>query len=216
VFIGHYAVGFASKRFAPRTSLGLLIGAPLLLDLLWPVFLLAGIEHARIDPGNTAFTPVDLYDYPWSHSLAMTVLWSGLAAGLYWIATRYVRGAVAIGGGVLSHWLLDFVTHRADMPLYPGGLKVGLGLWNSVAGTLAVEVTMFVASIWIYVRATEARDRAGSLGFWSFVGLLVLIYTAAVVGPPPPSMTSLAWLGLSTWALLLWPHWFDLHRIERR
>src|SRR5580704_6715491 len=100
------------------------------LDLLWPLFLLAGWEQVRIDPGNTAFTPLDFVSYPYSHSLAMSVVWGILFALLYWGATRYVAGAVVIGFGVVSHWILDFVTHRPDLPLYPGGTaRVGLGLW---------------------------------------------------------------------------------------
>jgi len=73
VFIGHFAVGFAAKRLAPRASLGVLMAAPLFADLLWPIFLIAGIETVRIDPGNTVVTPLDLHDFPWSHSLVTSL-----------------------------------------------------------------------------------------------------------------------------------------------
>src|SRR3954470_3350305 len=112
MFIGHFAVGFASKRAAPDTNLGILMLAPLFLDLLWPIFLLLGIETVRIDPGNTAFTPLDLHDYPWSHSLLMAVVWSLLVGGIVLAAKRSRRGAVVVGLGVFSHWVLDFITHR--------------------------------------------------------------------------------------------------------
>src|SRR5215471_1939382 len=162
MFIGHFAVGFAAKKFAPRTSLVLLLAAPLMADLLWPVFLLLGWEHARIDPGNTRYTPLDLYDYPWSHSLLMLGAGATIFAAIYYAASGYVSGAVAIWIGVVSHWVLDCITHRPDMPLYPGrGPKLGLGLWNSIAGTMVVEIVMLVGAVSLYAVATQARDRIG-------------------------------------------------------
>ncbi len=112
MFIGHFAVGLASKRAAPRASLGVLMAAPNLLDLLWPIFLLLGWEQVRIEPGNTAFTPLDFVSYPISHSLVTACGWGALFALLYWARTRYTRGAVVIGLSVVSHWVLDFITHR--------------------------------------------------------------------------------------------------------
>src|SRR3954470_9288207 len=117
MFIGHFAVGFASKRAAPDTNLGILMLAPLFLDLLWPIFLLLGIESVKIDPGNTAFTPLDLHDYPWTHSLLMAVVWSLLyGAVVFFAGHRDQRGGVVCALGVFSHWVLDFITHRPDMP----------------------------------------------------------------------------------------------------
>jgi membrane-bound metal-dependent hydrolase YbcI (DUF457 family) len=127
MFIGHFAVGFASKRFAPRSNMAVLLAAPLFLDILWPFFLLFGWEQVRIDPGNTRFTPLDLYDYPWSHSLLMSVVWATAFALLYQLIARYWPGTVVIWVGVLSHWFLDWIVHRPDLPLYPGSRKYGLG-----------------------------------------------------------------------------------------
>jgi membrane-bound metal-dependent hydrolase YbcI (DUF457 family) len=148
MFIGHFAVGFASKRVAPKAGLGPLLAAPLLLDLLFPIFLILGWERASIVPGITAMNPLNLEHLPISHSLVTTVGWGVLLGALYWWRTRYVRGAVVIAAGVLSHWVLDFVTHIPDLPLWPGGPKVGLGLWNSIAGTVVVESMMFGAAVW--------------------------------------------------------------------
>ena len=213
MFIGHIAVGFASKRMAPKASLGALMAAPMTLDLLWPLFLVAGWEQVRIDPGNTAFTPLDFVSYPYTHSLAMSTVWAALFALIYWAVTRYIAGAWVIAGGVVSHWILDFVTHRPDLPLYPGGVsRFGLGLWNSVAGTIAMESVMFAAAVWIYASSTKTRDRVGTYGFWVFVAFMIVTYFANAFGSPPPSAEFLAKFSLGIWLIPLWAWWFDRHR----
>ena len=212
MFIGHNAVGFASKSLAPRTSLGLLMAAPMLLDLLWPVFLLLDIEHVRFDAGATAFTKLDFYNYPWTHSLLMAVVWGLLFGGAYWLKTRYKRGAIVLFAGVVSHWVLDFVTHRPDLPLYPGGPKVGLGLWNSVPGTIVVELILFAAGLAFYLRATRARDRIGSIALWALVIFLLLIFAANATSTPPPDWRPIAWVGLSAILIPIWAAWIDRHR----
>ena len=213
MFIGHFAVGFASKRAAPRASLGALMAAPLFLDLLWPIFLVAGVESVRIDPGNTAFTPLDLHDYPWSHSLATSLAWSAVFATAFWAATRYARGAAVLAAGVLSHWVLDFVTHRPDLPLYPGSpTSVGLGLWNSREGTMAVETALFVVGVAIYARTTRAINRRGAFALWSLVLLLGAMYAMTCFGPPPPSATAIKYAGLAAWLFVPWAWWIDRNR----
>jgi hypothetical protein len=217
VFIGHLAVGFASKRLAPRASLGPLVAAPLLLDLVWPIFVLAGIERIHVDPGNTAFTPIAFDSYPWSHSLVTSAGWALLFAGVYYAVTRYALGAAVMAGGVVSHWLLDAASHRPDMPLYPGATSplVGLGLWNSVPGTIAVEGSMFAASVALYVRATRPRDGTGRWALAALVGFLTIVYASNVVGQPPPSASAVAWVSLGTWLFPVWAGWADAHRAVR-
>jgi hypothetical protein len=214
MFIGHYAVGFASKRLAPKASLGILIAAPILLDVLFPAFLIAGWESARIVPAPTPFLRLSLDVYPWSHSLVMAVLWGVLFAAIYWVLTRDRIAAVVIFLGVFSHWVLDFITHRPDMQLVPGGAaRVGLGLWNSVAGTVIVEGLLFVGGVWLYARTTRARDRIGRWAFWGLVAFLALFYVADLASPPPPDFAAFAWVALPLTALLLaWAWWLDRHR----
>jgi len=213
MFLGHFAVGLASKRVAPKASLGALLAAPLLLDLLWPIFLIVGVESVRIDPGNTAVTPLDLHDYPYSHSLVMSLAWSLLYGALYWAVARYRRGALVIAAGVFSHFLFDFVTHRPDLPLHPGSARsIGLGLWNSRAGTLLVELALYFAGVAVYARATRARNRRGAIGFWSFVLVPVLIYLASFFGPPPPSPAVIEYAALTAWLFVVWAWWLDRNR----
>jgi LexA-binding, inner membrane-associated putative hydrolase len=217
MFIGHFAVGFASKRFAPRTNMAVLIAAPLFLDILWPFFLLFGWEHVRIDPGNTRFTPLDLFDYPWSHSLLMSVVWATVFALIYYFVARYWPGTIVVWMGVVSHWVLDWITHRADMPLYPGGPRFGLGLWNSIRGTMVVELAMFAVGVWMYVNTTRARDRIGQYAFIAYVVLLLAAYIGDRFGGPPENvLRDIVWPGIiAEVILLLWPWWFDRHRILR-
>ncbi len=215
MFIGHLAVGFAAKRAAPRAGLGALMAAPILLDLIWPVLVIAGVEVVRVDPGNTAFTPLDFVSYPWSHSLALALVWAALFAGGYWAVTRYTAGAAVIGAGVVSHWVLDFASHRADMPLWPGGPRVGLGLWNSVPATLVVEVLMFAAGLALYLASTRARDRTGALALSGLVAFLSLVYLGNLLGPPPPSGAAVAWVALAQWLWIPWAAWIDRHREPR-
>src|SRR5438270_704934 len=130
MFIGHYAVGLASKEFAPRTSMGALIAAPILLDLLWPIFLLLGWEHVSIAPNNNPFLRLQFDSYPISHGLVAVLGWATLYASVYFGFTRYIAGSIVIWIGVVSHWVMDFIVHRADLPLDARSRLVGLGVWN--------------------------------------------------------------------------------------
>jgi hypothetical protein len=214
MFIGHFALGFAAKRVTPRVPLAALFGAAQLADLLWPVLVAAGVERVRIDPGNTAFTPLDFISYPYSHSLVLLAVW-GLVFGVaYRVASgRNGRALIVLALLVISHWVLDWITHRPDMPLSLDGPKAGLGLWNSIAATLIVELAMFGAGVWIYARATRPRD---AIGRWSFVAIIVVllaVYGLNLIGGPPPSVAAICIAGLAGGALLLvWSWWIDRHR----
>ena len=213
MFIGHFAVGLGAKRFAPQSSLAVLLAAPLFSDMLWPIFLLMGWEHVRIAPGDTKFTPLDLYDYPWSHSLLMTAVWATVFAVGYWSFTRYRVGAVVVWIGVFSHWILDWISHRPDMPLYPGGPSVGLGLWNSIPGTMVVEIAMYALGIGLYVSVTRARDRVGRYAFYAYVCLLLVLYIGDRFSPPPDNVPEIIWSGIIAEIILIpWAWWFDHHR----
>ena len=216
MFIGHTAAALAAKSIAPRASLGLLIGAAFFLDLLWPFFLLAGIERLRIAPGDTAFTPIAFDHYPWSHSLLMVVVWGALLAVISRAGRTDRWTGIVIFLTVASHWVLDFVTHRPDLPLWPGeSPKFGLGLWNSVAGTLIVEAALLGASVAIYVRASRANDRRGRLALWSLVGLQTAIWISGPFSTPPPGAVAVALVGLALWLFPFWGAWIDRHRSVR-
>jgi hypothetical protein len=213
MYLGHYAIGLAAKKAAPNISLGTLFLAVQWSDLLWPILVLLGVEHVRIDPGNTPVAPLDLYDYPLSHSLVMTAVWGVVFAVIYYLRMKSMKGALILSLCVLSHWVLDFITHRPDMPISPGlSIHVGLGLWFSILGTVLVEGTMFFIGTIVYARTTIAVDRTGKYAFWGLIGFFVLTWIGNMVGPPPPSVNALGIVGLFSWLIVAWGYWIDRHR----
>ena len=213
MFIGHAAVGFASKAIVPRASLGVLLAAPFLLDILWPIFILTGLESARIEPGNTAFTPLAFDSYPWSHSLLMAILWGALFGFIVYVVSRSAAFGAVVALATVSHWICDAVVHRPDLPLTPGGMIfVGMGLWNSKAATLAVELPLFALGVWLYVRTTRPKDALGRWALAALVAFFLVAYAGAAFGPPPPSITAVAWGTLALVLLIPWAVWVDRHR----
>ena len=214
MFIGHFAVAFAAKRAAPSVSLGTLFFACEWVDLVWPLFLLAGLERVEIQPGVTAFTPLNFVYYPWTHSLVMGAVWAAAFGVLYLSIRKSSRAALLLAAVVLSHWFLDLVAHRPDLPLAPGSdTRLGLGLWNSISATLFVEVSLFVAAVLFYVSRTRALDRVGRWGLWGLLAFLLVAYVGAAFGPPPPSVEAISWAGLIGGALTgFLGYWVDRHR----
>jgi hypothetical protein len=213
VFIGHFAVAFAAKRAAPRTSLAVNFVAAQFADLLWPIFLLLGWERVRIVPAGGPFLTLQFTYYPWSHSLEMLVFWAVAFGIVYYAASGYARGAAVVPLLVISHWVLDLIAHRPDLPLSPAGMaRAGLGLWNYPAATIVVECAMFAVGVAIYARTTRPRDHSGQYGLWALVAFLLALYGASLVSPPPPSVRALAISALIGWPLTLFPWWVDRHR----
>lgn len=188
MFIGHFALGLAASRVESRLALGTALLASQLPDAIWPYLLLTGAETVSIVPGDTAMTPLRFDSYPWSHSLLMVAVAGIVLAVLYRALGGVPRAAVLVAGLAVSHWFLDFMTHRPDMPVLPwSDLKVGLGMWNSVPLTVIVESLMYAGAVAFY-----ARGRRMSIGFWLLVAVLGATYVGNVVGPPPPGVTPVA------------------------
>jgi hypothetical protein len=214
MFIGHFGAGFAASRVAPKVSLGTAFLAAQWLDLIWPTLLLLGWEKVRIAPGATAVTPLVFESYPISHSLVAVLLWGVLLAALYGFIRKDLRGAIVVGLLVVSHWVLDAIVHVPDLPLAPGSsARIGLGLWQSLPATLAVEETIFALGAWLYARASwRELDKTGRAAFVGLVAFLGLVYIANLFGAPPPSVTALAWVGQAQWLLVAWGYWVDARR----
>jgi len=215
MFVGHFALGFAAKRTAPRVPLAVLFLAAQLADTVWPILIAAGIERVRIEQNSNPFLLLDFISYPYSHSLLLLAIW-GIALGAIYRATAGrppLSASFILFALVLSHWVLDWITHRPDMPLYPGGPTFGLGLWNSVVATVCVELAMFAVGVWMYARAMRARDGVGRWAFFGLVALLLLAYLSSLGGSAPPSVAALAMvalIGASITFVMAW--WVDRHR----
>ncbi len=213
MFIGHFGAGLAAKKIDPSPSLGTLFMAAQWIDLLWPFFLLLGWERVEIDPGNTAFTPLNFVHYPISHSLVGVLGWAIGFGVVYWALRKNRKGAVLLSGLVLSHWFLDLLVHRPDLPLLPDSdVMVGLGLWNHVAATVLLEGAIFLAGALLYLRTTRPRNTAGKYGTWGLLIFLGIVYVMNLLGPPPPSAEPIAVVGLAQWLLVALAYWIDRNR----
>jgi hypothetical protein len=205
MFVGHLALGLAARKTVPDVGLAWLIAAVATADLVWPIFLLAGVETVRIAPGATAFTPFVFESYPWSHSLVMLAVWGSalaLLARLRGIGGKALPLLVLL---VVSHWPLDLVMHAPDLPLWPGNSRrFGLGLWNSVPGTLAIEGALWIAALAVYLRARPLQGLGPRLAFWSFVLFSTLLWASGPWAPPPTSERALGVVGLVGWVMIPW------------
>jgi hypothetical protein len=213
VFVGHLALAFASKPKLPTVSLGWLVAAVSALDLLWPLLLIAGVEHVRIQPGATPFTPLVFTAYPWSHSLLTATIW-----GIAFAAVATVRGAPRsafawLAALVVSHWVLDWITHVPDMPLWPtaSSPRLGLGLWNSIPATIVVEGLMWIVGLAVYLRHRRATSWIGPVALWSFVAVSTLMWCTGPWSPPPPTERALGWFALIGWIVPFWAALADRH-----
>lgn len=215
MFVGHYGPGLAIRALRPETPLWLLFVAAQLVDIAWAVLVLGGIEKFRIVPGITAANPLDLYYMPYTHSLVAAVVWS---VGLAVVCRRMFRwpgwsAAAWVGAVVFSHWVLDWLVHRPDLPLYDNTAKVGLGLWNYVGLSLALEVTVLAGGLWLYMARTRALTTAGRYGPVVFAGLMLAIQGSSLVGPVPPSPAVVAASGLAMYIVFAAvARWLDRQR----
>ena len=217
MFIGHYALAFGAKKFVPQVSLGILFLACQLADIIWPNLVLLGIEALEIEPGITVITPFNFLHYPYSHSLVALILWSAVFGVLYALLRRSgTKAAIVIAVLVLSHWVLDVLSHRPDMPItLDNSSLVGFGLWNFPFVAVPLELLLFGVGIWLYVRHTKPLNRQGSIGFWTLTLFLLVVYVASLLGPPPPSPTVVAWSAQALWLAIAWGFWVDHHRVGR-
>jgi membrane-bound metal-dependent hydrolase YbcI (DUF457 family) len=213
MFVGHVAVAMAAKRREPSVNLGWYMAGVTALDLVWPIFVLAGAEHVRILPGATAFTPLVFESYPWSHSLVMACAW-----GLVLAALARWRTPMSVGwllfALVVSHWVLDFASHAPDMPLWPGASspKLGLGLWYSIPATLIVEGAMWIAGIGLFLRTPGRWTTGAKIWFWSLVVICSAMWASGPWGPVPPSEKALGAFALIGWILVPWAALADRRR----
>jgi hypothetical protein len=161
MFIGHYSAAFVAKRVAPGLPLSAYFIACQTIDLFWGSLVLAGVEKLRVIPNFTASNGLDLYYMPYTHSLPAALIWSFLAAALFWICmprtAQRVRTAIVIGLVVATHWLFDLLVHVPDLPLWFDSMKVGLGWWNYRTFALLLELVMLWGAVWLSLPAAAGK-----------------------------------------------------------
>ena len=209
MFVGHYGVSFAIKKADPSIPLWVLFLAVQWLDVMWAPLVLLGVERVRIVPGFTATNPLDLYYMPYTHSMVAAILWSIGAAGVYQLIRRaQVRTSIFVGVAVFSHWVLDFIVHRPDLPLYDNTAKVGLGLWNYPAWAFGLEAALLLGTVAAYLQKQPTHRTA--LITFSVVMLGVQAYV--FFGPPPTSPAAAASTALAAYAIFAFVIWFVADR----
>jgi hypothetical protein len=213
MFLGHFGTGFVGKKFSKSSSLGTYFIAAQWIDLVWPILLLLGIEKVEIDPGVSAVTPLDFNYYPFSHSLIGVIVWGILFGLVYFLIKKNYKTAVILGLLVVSHWFLDLLVHIPDLPIFPGeGIKVGLGLWNSLTATLIVEGSIFALGVYLYYKTTKAKNKTGTYSLIGLIVFLLLIYISNLIEPPPESVEAIGIVGNAQWLIVLWGYWIDRNR----
>ncbi len=219
MFVGHYGPSFAIRAVRPEIPLWILFVAAQLVDIAWTLLVLAGVEKVRIVPGFTAANPLDLYYMPYTHSLVAAVLWALAAAIICRWVFRWRGWVVAawVGVAVLSHWVLDWLVHRPDLPLYGNSAKVGLGLWNFLGLSLALEVLVLGGGLWLYLTRTRAITAVGRYGPIALAVFMLAVQVASIVGPPPPSAQVMAISGFGAYLLFAaLAGWIDRGRVPVR
>lgn len=213
MFVGHYGPSFAIKSVQRSIPLWILFIAVQLLDVGWSVLVNLGIEKARIVPGITASNPLDLYYMPYTHSLVAAIAWAVAAIILCRLLLRNWSAGIWIGAAVFSHWVLDFLVHTRDLPLYDNTAKVGLGIWNYPIIAMSLEALILFGGMIMYLRKTRPLSMVGRLGPPIFGVLMLAIQGYIFFGPPPASPVAAAMTALVSYVVFAAvAHWLDRNR----
>ncbi|MFZ0060438.1 MAG: hypothetical protein WAL47_00210 [Pyrinomonadaceae bacterium] len=215
MFVGHYGPSYAIKSIVGPLRLWVLFIAVQLLDVGWSLLVFLGVEKVRIVPGITASNPFDLYYMPYTHSLVAAIGWAIAATILCKILLnlRNWSAGILVGAAVFSHWVLDFLVHRRDLPLYDNAAKVGLGIWNYPIIALSLETLLLFGGMMMYLRRTRPLNTVGRLGPPIFGILMLAIQGYIFFGPPPASPVAAAATALVCYvAFAAVAHWLDRNR----
>ena len=215
MFVGHYGPSFAIKSIQPSIRLWKLFIAVQLLDVGWSVFVFLGIEKVRIVPGITASNPLDLYYMPYTHSLVAAIAWavSGILLCRLLFHVRGWTASIWIGAAIFSHWILDFLVHRRDLPLYDNAAKVGLGVWDYPIIALSLEALFLFGGMIMYLRKTKTLTAVGRFGAPVFGVVMLAIQGYVFFGPPPTSPVAAAGTALGSYIVFaLVAAWLDRNR----
>ena len=203
MFAGHIAAGLALGRAERRVNVALFVAAAVLLDALLWIFILLGWESVRFPP-DFASSHQPAFVFPYSHGLIASLAWSALVAALAWGLRRDGRLALLLAAAVLSHWVLDFLVHRPELPLAgPSSRALGLALWDSMPLALLLEAAITVGGVALFL-AGSGWPRARARALAGFVGItLAFTVIGMTAAPAPPSPQAMALTSLATLVLVI-------------
>lgn len=219
MFVGHYGLALAARSAAPGVSLGTLFVATQFMDIVFSVLLLTGTEEVRIRTGAEGPVGIEMVFVLYSHSLPAALVLSLAAGALLWVLTpgsrpHRRRAAVIVAGVTASHYVLDIVTRTADLPVLSHDAELGLGVATPIG--LVIETALLLVGLWLYLRATSARDRLGAFGVPVMVAGLILFNGYVAAGPPPQGVLGPAMSQLGAYVFLaVVAFWLDRHRQSR-
>jgi hypothetical protein len=200
---GHIGAAMALGRAERRVNVGVLVAAALFLDIILWLFVLFGWESVTI-PGDFGSTHQPEFHFPYSHGLVASVVWSAIAAAGAWAAYAHfgsvrARATMLIAGAVLSHWLLDALVHRPELPLFGATSRmVGIALWDNMPIALAVEAALVVFGILLFIRGCALpRGKSVTIAVLSLFVLALTIF-GMTLAPPPPSARVMAGSSLAS------------------
>jgi membrane-bound metal-dependent hydrolase YbcI (DUF457 family) len=164
VVTGHFGLAAGVKAYERFVPLWALMLATVWLDVIFILTYATGAETIKDAPGtNGGYGDVIIHaDY--THSLVGAVV---IALVTGWIVTRWWgrRGGIVIGAVVFSHWILDLIVHRDDMPIFPGNvgdIRVGFGLWKVHWAAILAEAALIAVGAFLYWRAATEVERAAN------------------------------------------------------
>ena len=160
VIAGHFGLAAAVKANQRQVPLWALMLATVWLDIVFLPLLIAGVESIEVVGGGGYGSSIIHADY--THSLVGALILSAVFGAAF--ASRWsMRAGLVLGAVAFSHWLLDLIVHRPDLPILPGnagGLPLlGLGLWQSTAASATAELVLVVFGSLVYWRAAEEVSR---------------------------------------------------------
>ncbi len=203
------------RKFDKKTNLAWFFASVLFLDLLLWTFILLGIERVIVPPEFEKLHYLKFF-FPYSHSLISTVAWSLLVYVAAEIITKRQLTAVLLGAGVLSHYFFDVIVHIPELTIFgDNSAVIGLGLWNHIYIALLVELAIYLAGLFIYLKETHGVGFGGKYGMYIFsVVLVAAAFVSQVLSPKPQNGNEVAGSALlSVILVILISYWLDRKRV---
>ena len=162
---GHFGLAAGVKAREQFVPLWALMLATVWLDVIFIPLLATDVETIDDAPGTDGGYGDVIINADYTHSLVGAAVIAAVTGAL---VTRWWgrRGGIVIGAVVFSHWLLDLIVHRDDMPLLPGNagdVRVGFGLWKVEWAAITLEAALLLVGAFLYWRAARGTEQAAGV-----------------------------------------------------